>query len=66
MKVDNKIINPKWERQSPNELDYTELPLTNEDFFFKETRGMSLGAIGVVIREKLNEIKDIMEQKDNP
>jgi len=63
--VETIILNPKWEKK-PAESDYTELFLNNDDFLFKEVRGMSLGGLGVVTREKLKEIKEVMSEKDNP
>jgi Sec1 family len=63
--VETKLLNPKWEKK-PGESDYTELLLNNEDFLFKEIRGMALGGLGIVTREKLKEIKEVMSEKDNP
>ena len=65
VQVETIILNPKWEKK-PAESDYTELFLNNDDFLFKEVRGMSLGGLGVVTREKLKEIKEVMSEKDNP
>lgn len=65
IQVETKLLNPKWEKKS-GESDYTELILNNEDFLFKEVRGMALGGIGNVTREKLMEIKEVMSEKDNP
>ena len=47
LSVDTKILIPKWEKKQ-GESDQTELFLNNDDFLFKEVRGMSLGALGVV------------------
>lgn len=47
LSVDTKILNPKWEKKQ-GESDQTEMFLNNDDFLFKEVRGMSLGALGVV------------------
>jgi hypothetical protein len=63
--VETQILNPKWEKK-PGESDYTEMFLNNEDFLFKEVRGMSLGGLGIVTREKLKEIREVMSEKDNP
>jgi vacuolar protein sorting-associated protein 33A len=65
IQVETKILNPKWEPK-PGESEMTEMQLNNEDFLFKEVRGMSLGGVGVVTREKLKEIQEVMKEKDNP
>jgi hypothetical protein len=49
LSVDTKILNPSWEKK-PGESETTDLFLNNEDFLFKEVRGVSLGALGVVTR----------------
>ena len=42
------------------------LKLTNQDDLFKEIRGLSLSALGIVTRAKLEEIQEIINNKDNP
>lgn len=49
LSVDTKILNPSWEKK-PGESDTTDLILNNDDFLFKEVRGVSLGALGYVTR----------------
>ena len=63
--IDTKILNPKWEKK-PGEADTTDMFLHNNDFLYKEVRGMSLGGLGVVTGRSLREITQVMAEKDNP
>jgi len=61
--VETKILNSKVEE---GKSDYTELFLNNEDFLFKDIRGMSLSGIGAETRKQMKEITEVMKEKDNP
>lgn len=57
----------KSEKQDENAPDpQVPIELSNEDFLFKEVRDIHLKGLGKVTTEKLRDIQNIIDKRDNP
>ena len=64
VEVDRIVLNPMW-KPEPGQPSRVTLTLSNDDFIFKEVRSMSIHSIGIVTKQKLQDIMDLLSRKDN-
>lgn len=66
-KIMNGILNPSKEALEASELPsdaMVQLPLTNEDFIFKEVRNLKINSLGAVTNRKLDEINNLQSRNN--
>ena len=62
--VAKKVLNPQCDFKEQE--DRVTLTLNSEDFIYREVRSMSIHSIGIVTKQRLQDIMNILSRKDNP